>query len=104
MIHNSIRTNQRTIPGLTKDVFRCNRNIRRVIDVLRIIFGQTRNEYHPVIEKRLREMHSSSRETIMETSKMSLMDIPNVDVMQRRHKCAAVGGEHFEGDNIDFYE
>ena len=47
----------------------------------------------------------------MEKSKMALMSIPQTDYkkcfedwIKRCHKCVAVDGEYFEGDNIDYDE
>ena len=53
----------------------------------------------------------SNRDEVMEKSKMALMAIPQTDYkkcfedwIKRCHKCVAVDGEYFEGDNIVYDE
>ncbi|XP_071649994.1 protein GVQW3-like [Temnothorax longispinosus] len=63
------------------------------------------------IKKPLRGTRFSSREEIMEKSKTALMAIPNTeykkcfeDWIKRWHKCVAVDGKYFEGENINIDE
>ncbi|XP_018373117.1 PREDICTED: uncharacterized protein LOC108767644 [Trachymyrmex cornetzi] len=52
---------------------------------------------------------SINRKKVMEKSKMALMAIPTIEFqkcfeswIKRWHKCVAIDGEYFEGDNITF--
>lgn len=63
------------------------------------------------VKKPLRGTRFSSREEVIEKSQKALMDIPKTeykkcfeDWIKRWHKCVAVGGDYFEGDNIDLDE
>ena len=63
------------------------------------------------LKKPLRGTRYSTRDEVMEQSKMALMAIPQTDYrkcfedsIKRWHKCVAVDGEYFEGDNIDYDE
>lgn len=63
------------------------------------------------LKKPLRGTRFSTRDEIMEKSKMALMAIPQTDYekcfkdwIKRWHKCVAVDGKYFEGDNMDFDE
>ena len=63
------------------------------------------------LKKPLRGTRYSTRDEVMEKSKMALMAIPQTDYekcfedwIKRWHKCVAVDGEYFEGDNIDYDE
>ena len=63
------------------------------------------------LKKPLRGTRYSTRDEVMEKSKMALMAIPKTDYkkcfedrIKRWHKCVAVDGEYFEGDNIDYDE
>lgn len=63
------------------------------------------------VKKPLRGTRFSSREEVMEKSQEALMDIPKTkykkcfeDWIKRWHKCVAVDGDYFEGDNIDLDE
>ncbi|XP_066143583.1 histone-lysine N-methyltransferase SETMAR-like [Euwallacea fornicatus] len=63
------------------------------------------------VKKPLRGTRFSSREEVIEKSQEALMDIPKTeykkcfeDWIKRWHKCVAVDGDYFEGDNIDLDE
>lgn len=63
------------------------------------------------VKKPLRGTRFSSREEVMEKSQEALRDIPKTeykkcfeDWIKRWHKCVAVDGDYFEGDNIDLDE
>ena len=63
------------------------------------------------LKKPRRGTRYSIRDEVMEKSKMALMAIPQTDHkkcfedwINRWHKCVAVDGEYFEGDNIDYDE
>ena len=63
------------------------------------------------LNKPLRGTRYSTRDEVMEKSKMALMAIPQTDYkkcfgdwIKRRHKCIAVDGKYFEGDNINYDE
>ena len=63
------------------------------------------------LKKPLRGTRYSTRDEVMEKSKMALMAIPQTDYkkcfedwIKRWHECVAVDGEYFEGDNIDYDE
>lgn len=63
------------------------------------------------VKKPLRGTRFSSREEVMEKSQEALMGIPKTeykkcfeDWIKRWHKCVAVDGDYFEGDNIDLDE
>ena len=63
------------------------------------------------LKKPLRGTRCSTRDEVMEKSKMTLMAIPQTDYkkcsqdwIKRWHKCVTVDGEYFEGDNIDYDE
>ncbi|KYN19059.1 hypothetical protein ALC57_08618 [Trachymyrmex cornetzi] len=61
--------------------------------------------------KKPRGARFNSRKKLMEKSKTALMAIPTIEFqkcfeswIKRWHKCVAVDGEYFEGDNITFDE
>jgi len=61
--------------------------------------------------KPLRGTRFNSRKEVMEKLKTALMAIPTIEFqkcfeswIKRWHKCIAVDGEYFEGDNITFDE
>ena len=63
------------------------------------------------LKKPLRGTRYSTRDEVMEKSKMALMAIPQTDYkkifedgIKRWHKRVTVAGEYFEGDNIDYDE
>ena len=63
------------------------------------------------IKKPVRGTRFNSRKEVMEKSKTALMAIPTIEFqkcfeswIKRWHKCVAVDGEYFEGDNITFDE
>jgi len=62
------------------------------------------------VKKPLRGTRFNSRKEVMEKSKTALMAIPTEfqkcfeSWIKRWHKCVAVDGEYFEGDNITFDE
>jgi len=63
------------------------------------------------LKKPLRGTRFSSRKEIIQKSKTALMDIPKIEChkcfencIKRWHKCVAVDGNYFEGDNINFEE
>ena len=63
------------------------------------------------LKKPLRGTRYSTGDEVMERSKMALMTIPQTDYknffedwIKRWHKCVAVDGEYFEGNNIDYDE
>lgn len=63
------------------------------------------------VKKPLRGTRFNSRKEVMEKSKTALMAIPTIEFqkcfeswIKRWHKCVAVDGEYFEGDNITFDE
>ncbi|EGI67572.1 FLJ37770-like protein [Acromyrmex echinatior] len=63
------------------------------------------------VKKPLRGTRFNSRKEVMEKSKTALMAIPIIEFqkcfeswIKRWHKCVAVAGEYFEGDNITFDE
>ncbi|KYQ49771.1 hypothetical protein ALC60_11153 [Trachymyrmex zeteki] len=63
------------------------------------------------VKKPLRGTRFNSRKEVMEKSKTALMTIPTIEFqkcfeswIKRWHKCVAVDGEYFEGDNITFDE
>jgi len=62
-------------------------------------------------EKPLRGTRFNSRKEVMEKLKTALMAIPIIEFqkcfeswIKRWHKCVAVDGDYFEGDNITFDE
>ena len=63
------------------------------------------------LKKPLRGTRYSTRDEVMEKSKMALMAIPQTDYtkcfddwVKRWHNCVAVDGEYLEGDDIDYDE
>jgi len=63
------------------------------------------------MKKPIRRTRFNSRKEVMEKSKTALMIIPTIEFqkcfenwIKRWHKCVAVDGEYFEGDNITFDE
>ena len=61
------------------------------------------------LKKPLRRTRYSTRDEVMEKSKMALMAIPQTDYkkcfedgIKRWHKCVALDGKYFEGGNIDY--
>ena len=63
------------------------------------------------LKKPLRGTRYSTRDEVMEKSKMALMATPQTDYkkclegwIKRWNKCVAVDGEYFERDNIDYDE
>ena len=63
------------------------------------------------LKKPLRGTRYNTRDEVMEKSKMALMAILQTDYekcfqdwIKHWHKCVAVDGEYFEGDNIDYDE
>ncbi|XP_041565923.1 protein GVQW3-like [Drosophila elegans] len=97
--------------GKIKDWMAINRKltIREMAEELDIAFGTVQD----ILANDLgfRRVAANSRDEIIEKSKMALMAIPRADFkkcfedwIKRWHKCVAVYGEYFEGDNIDFDE
>ncbi|KAG5305654.1 SETMR methyltransferase, partial [Acromyrmex insinuator] len=86
--------------------------IRELAEDLNIAYGSVQaSTKERIFKKPLRGTRFNSRKEVMEKSKTALMAIPIIEFqkcfeswIKRWHKCVAVAGEYFEGNNITFDE